>query len=178
MSIWYRHADRRFPFLHVAHDQPEGRWHGDGEGPVQYLADTPDGAWAELLRHWNITQLEDLGGIDRALWAVEVDESAEIVMRPRLHRLTLLGSLNSYAACRAAARRLRRRGATALLAPSAALVEGAAGGQRTTQDGLVEAARRDGRVLVLFGPRPRLRGWCCTLRGAPTERLLPLVRRL
>ncbi len=178
MSTWYRQADHRFPFLHLAHDQPAGRWHGDGEGPVQYLADTPDGAWAELLRHWNITLLEDLGGIDRALWAVEVDESAEVVMRPRLHRLTLLGSLNSYTACRAAARRLRKRGATALLAPSAALLEGAAGGQRTTQDGLVEAARRDGRVLVLFGPRPRLRGWCCALRGAPTERLLPLVRRL
>ena len=60
MSIWYRQADRRFPFLHVAPDQPSGRWHGDGEGPVQYLADTPDGAWAELLRHWNIRLAEDI----------------------------------------------------------------------------------------------------------------------
>jgi len=178
MSIWYRQADRRFPFLHVAPDQPSGRWHGDGEGPVQYLADTPDGAWAELLRHWNIRLAEDIGGIDRALWAVEVDEGAEVVMRPRLHRLTVLGSLSSYAACRAAARRLRTRGASGLLAPSAALLAGAAGGQRTTQDGLVEAGGRDGRVLVLFGPRPRLRGWCCALRGAPSERLLPLVRHL
>jgi hypothetical protein len=178
MSTWYRQADRRFPFLHAAPDQPAGRWHGDGEGPVQYLADTPDGAWAELLRHWNITLPEDLGGIDRALWAVEVEEGAEVLMRPRLHRLTMLGSLNSYAACRAAARRLRERGASGLLAPSAALLENAASGQRTTRDGLVEAGARDGRVLVLFGPRSRLRGWCCALRGAPTERLLPLVRHL
>jgi len=178
MPVWYRHADRRFPFLHVAPGQPAARWHGDGEGPVQYLADTPDGAWAELLRHWSITLPEDLDGIDRALWAVEVDESAEVVMRPRLHRLTLLGSLSSYPACRAAARRLRTRGATALLAPSAALLERGAGGQRTTEDGLVEASGRDGRALVLFGPRPRLRGWCCALHGAPAERLLPLVRHL
>jgi hypothetical protein len=31
--------------------QPPMRWHGPGEGPVQYLSDTPTGAWAELLRH-------------------------------------------------------------------------------------------------------------------------------
>ncbi len=40
--IAYRHADPRFPFLWESNAQPPGRWHGIGEGPVQYLADTPD----------------------------------------------------------------------------------------------------------------------------------------
>ena len=43
-------------------EQPAGRWHGEGEGPAQYLADTPDGAWAEFLRHEHITDPADLAG--------------------------------------------------------------------------------------------------------------------
>jgi hypothetical protein len=44
----FRHTDPRFPFLWESTDQPPARWHDRGEGPVQYLADTPDGAWAEF----------------------------------------------------------------------------------------------------------------------------------
>ena len=54
--IVYRHADARFPFLWESADQPPARWHGSGEGPVQYFADTPDGAWAEFVRHEGITE--------------------------------------------------------------------------------------------------------------------------
>ena len=46
-----RRADPRFPFLWESSAQPAGRWHGSGEGPCHYFADTPYGAWAELLRH-------------------------------------------------------------------------------------------------------------------------------
>ena len=70
--IAFRHCDRRWPFLWESAVQPQARWHGEGEGPVQYLADTPDGAWAEFLRHEEITDEADLAGVSRALWAVSV----------------------------------------------------------------------------------------------------------
>ena len=91
MAVWFRQADARFPFFHESREQPSGRWHGAGEGPAQYLADTPDGAWAEHIRHEDLVTREDLGSSLRLLWAVEVDEAAETIRRPRLHRLVLLG---------------------------------------------------------------------------------------
>ena len=58
--IVFRRASAPSPFLWETAEQPPGRWHGEGEGPAQYFADTPDGAWAEFLRHENITDPEDL----------------------------------------------------------------------------------------------------------------------
>jgi hypothetical protein len=49
--------------LWEAASQPAARWHADGEGPAQYLADTPVGAWAEFLRHEGITDEADLSGV-------------------------------------------------------------------------------------------------------------------
>ena len=46
--IGYRHCDPRYPFLWEDDAQPAARWHGPQEGPVNYLADTPDGAWASF----------------------------------------------------------------------------------------------------------------------------------
>lgn len=176
-EVWYRHTDNRFPFLWESDSQPAARWHGDGEGPAQYLADTADGAWAEFLRHEEITEANDLDGVERALWAVEIDQRAEDVMEPRLAGRTLTGSLDSYPTCRKEARHLRAAGASALAAPSAALVGGGARGQ-VVRGGLAEASDRDARVLVLFGTRPRARGWICTATGRPSPRLLELVRAL
>jgi len=175
---WFRTCDARWPFFWDASDQPSGRWHATGEGPVQYLADTPDGAWAEFLRHEEITEPADLAGIARAVWAVDVDLDVERTRRPSLDAATLRGGLGSYEACREEARRLHGRGATALNAPSAALLPGGARGQVVRDGALAEGRRRDGRVLALFGARPAFKGWRCALRGRPHERLLALVRRL
>jgi hypothetical protein len=163
------------PFLWEETDQPPARWHGEGEGPVRYLSDTPDGAWADFVRHEEIVEEGDLAGIDRALWAVEVTDEAERVARPRLFRQTLRGGTESYEQCRAEANRLRARGATAIEAPAAALVSGAARGQLVRSDDLVEASARDGRTLALFGMRPELRGWLCADGARPHARLLALV---
>ena len=173
--IWFRDVDRRYPFLWETSDQPPGRWHGEGDGPVQYFGSTPDGAWAEFLRHEEIADPEDLEGIERSLWAVEVGDASEQVAEPKLAAGTLTGGLDSYAACRIEASRLRTRGASALRAPSAALLPGAARGQRVA-GGLVEAPDRDGEVFVLFGARPNATGWLCAESGRPPARLLPLVR--
>jgi RES domain len=176
--IWFRTCDARWPFFWDAGHQRPGRWHGAGEGPVQYLADTPDGAWAEFLRHEEITDPDDLAGIERAVWAVDVAMDEEETRRAALDAAALRGGLASYAACQAEARRLRARGATALQATSAALLPGGARGQVVREGALVEGRRRDGRVLALFGSRPGVKGWRCALRGRPHERLLALVRRL
>jgi hypothetical protein len=142
---------------------------------VQYLSDTPDAAWAEFLRHEEITDEADLAGVERSLWAVEVLEEDEQVAQPRLFRRLMLGGTETYEECRQEARRLRRRGATALLAPAAGLKPGSGGGQRVRGLDLVEAPPRDGRTLALFGPRPQLRGWRCVEAGRPTARVLALV---
>jgi hypothetical protein len=172
----YRHADPRFPFLWESADQPPARWHGPGEGPVQYFADTPDGAWAEFLRHEGITEESELVNVRRVLWAIEwPDELPEV--KPSLDPAVLTGGLETYPACQREARRLRAKGATALLAPSAALVSGGARG-RKVNGGLQTAAPRDGKVLVAFGSRPGLVGWAAAFEARPPSDLLERVRHL
>src|SRR5262245_60720435 len=73
--IVFRQVDSRFPFLWEDAKQPSGRWHREGDGPAHYFADTPDGAWAEFLRHEEITDVQDLLTIRRQLWAVEVGDA-------------------------------------------------------------------------------------------------------
>ena len=68
--IAFRQVDRRYPFLWEDASQPAARWHADGEGPAHYFADTPDGAWAELLRHEEIIDQDDLRTIRRQMWAI------------------------------------------------------------------------------------------------------------
>lgn len=171
--IVFRHADPRFPFLWETTEQPPARWHGDSEGPTHYFADTPDGAWAEFLRHEEISIPEDVATIRRALWAIELPHvPAE---KPNLPVEKLTGGPETYSNCRAEAHRLRVRGAAGLIARSAALIPGGAHGWRV-DGGLQLAAPRDGTVIVLFGRRPDLIGWPATIEGRPSEDLLPRVR--
>ena len=72
--IAFRQVDARYPFLWEDASQPAGRWHGDGEGPAHYFADTPDGAWAEFLRHEDIDDPADVSTIRRQMWAVEIGD--------------------------------------------------------------------------------------------------------
>lgn len=174
--IGFRHADSRYPFLWEGSGQPPARWHGTGDdGPTHYFSDTPDGAWAEFLRHEEISDPEDLPTIRRALWAVELDDRK--LAEPDLPREDLTGGRASYAACRAEANRLRRQGVRGLVAPSAALLPGGARGWRVA-GGLRPGDARDGRVFVLFGPRPDLTGWRATIAGRPGDGLLNAVRHL
>ncbi|HEX2297456.1 MAG TPA: RES domain-containing protein [Pseudonocardiaceae bacterium] len=176
MTTVFRNADARFPPLWETDAQPAARWHGSGEGPAQYVADTPDGAWAEFLRHEEITEPEDLAGVARSLWAFEVDDG-ELAGALPLAGEGLLGGEETYPACQELARQARAAsGAATIRAPSAALLPGAARGERTEGGGLVPAADRDGVVYVLYGRRPDLRGWRVVEAGRPPVRLLSLVR--
>ena len=178
--IGFRHSDPRFGFLWLSAAQPEARWHAAGEGPANYFADTPTGAWAEFLRHEEITDAEDLAGVRRSLWAVELPE--EGYETPKLPGAVLHGGVASYPTCQTTARELRSAGARRLETSGAALLPGGASGSRVTTSGLenaapAAAAARDGRVWVLFGPVD-LRGWLAVDGGAPPASVLPVVRRL
>lgn len=174
--IVYRHCDPRFPFLWESVDQPPARWHGPGEGPVQYFADTPDGAWAEFLRHEGITQESEVVNMRRALWAVEVQDEIGFEI-PHLPRRFLTGGMDTHDPCQREARRLRSRGAMALRAPSAALMPGGARGW-SVDGGLRPGPEREGLILAVFGPRPDLVGWATTIAGYPRSDLLMRVRPL
>ena len=167
----FRHADRRFPPLWESTAQPAARWHADTHGPAHYFADTPDGAWAEFLRHEEIVDPEDLVGIDRAMWAMVLPDADYAT--PALARTDMVGSHGSYPACQAEAARLRVGGASSLRAPSAALEGGAAGWR--VEAGLQPGTPRDGTMYVLFGARPSVTGWRAA-EGRPSADLLPRVR--
>jgi len=170
--IAFRQVDARYPFLWEDSRQPAGRWHADGDGPAHYFADTPDGAWAEFLRHEEITDAADLETIRRQMWAVEIgDATAE---RAPLPNRVLTGGPESYERCQAEARRLRERGARRIVAPSAALVRGGAQGF-SVKDGVRRAGSRDGLVIVIFGAPDGLVGWIAADAGFPSADLLKRV---
>lgn len=171
--IVFRQADPRYPFLWTDGSQPAARWHAEGEGPAHYFADTPDGAWAELLRHEEITDPADAATVQRALWAIEIgDEPFKMVSLPAS---ALTGGRDSYRVCQDHARRLRARGAKRLVAPSAALVSGGAVGRAMSGGTERATTPRDGRVLILFGAPVAIVGWKAVDRGAPPADVLPRV---
>lgn len=176
--IVFRLCDSRFPFLWTAENgahQRAARWHSQGEGPVQYFADTPAGAWAELLRHEEITDPADLGGISARIWVVHLDDAVEARM-PELPLAAMQSDAGGYETCREEARRLRTQGAIRLLAPSAALRPGGAAGYQVGATGLRSGVRRDGKVIVHFGPLPEAEGWCTADGGRPPRECLEYVR--
>ena len=170
--IAFRQVDRRYPFLWEDRRQPAGRWHVEGDGPAHYFADTPDGAWAEFLRHEEITDPGDLETIRRQLWAIDVgDEPAAPVS---VSAALVRGGFETYSRCQDDAAALRARGHRRIIAPSAALVPGGARGL-TVREGVHAAAPRDGQVLVIFGPPDNLVGWVASEAGRPAADLLERV---
>jgi hypothetical protein len=172
--IVYRNCDPRFPFLWEIADQPASRWNAAGDGPVQYLADTPAGAWAEFVRQEEIIDPEDLGGIKRAIWAVDIgDEPLTPITLPAT--ISTGDPDSTYPECQVHADALRSSGATGLSAPSAALQPGQAAGYRV-EEGYQLGPARDGIVIVLFGRRPEAVGWAIVDDGHPSMDVLGIVR--
>ena len=170
--IAFRHADPRFPFLREDSSQSTGRWNAPGE-LTHYFCDTPDGAWAEFLRHEEIDDPQDIPTIRRALWAVEIGPPPKL--EPELPREVLTGSTKSWPACRQFVQRYRPE-ADGIAAPSAALHPGGAHGWRV-EGGVKSGPAHDGVVFALFGLRPDLVGWATTVAGRPSEELLASVRQ-
>jgi hypothetical protein len=122
-----------------------------------------------------ITEPSDLATVRRAIWAIEIGEADPHTVS--LPHATLTGGLDTYRACQAHARRLRARGAERLVAPSAALLPGAATGRKVVAGQEQSADTREGRVIVIFGDPAGLVGWKAVV-GAPPDELLRRVRTL
>ncbi len=154
--IAFRQCDARCPYLWEGAAQPEGRWHAAGEGPAHYFADTPDGAWADFLRHEEIRDPADLATIRRAIWAVDIGDAP--AARPDLPVQTMQGDRSTWPACQAAARELRAAGQHRLEAPLAALP--------------------DSRTLVLYGEPSELKltGWIAAVDASPPRAVMRRVR--
>ena len=170
--IAFRQVDARYPFLWEDAAQPAGRWHASGEGPAHYFADTPDGAWAEFLRHEEITDPDDLATIRRQMWAVEIGQPPAV--RVTLSADVLTGGPESYPRCQQEARRLRARGADRIVSTSAALTPGGARALRVDH-GVRTGDPRDGAVIVVFGPPAGLLGWVAAVDARPPADLLDRV---
>ena len=175
MRLGFRHCDPRFPFLWQVAAQPAARWHGDGEGPANYFADTPVGAWAEFLRHEAITDPADLAGVRRSLWAAELPTTGYAT--PALADDILFGDETSYPVCQTEARALRAAGAERIEVRGAAVLPGAASGWTANPVTARATIPRDGLVWVLFGPCDVI-AWIAVDGGAPPAAVLPLVRPL
>lgn len=173
--IAYRNAGPNRPFAWESAAQPPARWHGAGEGPATYVATSPDAAWAEFLRHEGITLEEDLEGIERWLWAIEIPDPVNYSLA-RLPDAVIDGGLASYPDCQAEARTMRAAGTTALMAPSSAVFESASGFR--SENGLVPGPTQREFTLVLYGARPDLVGWIAAGPGRPDVSLLRRVRPL
>jgi hypothetical protein len=155
--IVFRNIDSRYPFLWESSAQPPGRWHAAGTGPVHYFADTSDGAWAEFIRHAELTP-EELPNVQRTIWAVEVGDIGRKKVDQDLPYKTLTGGKRTYPRCQNLARHLRDAGIRCFSAPSAALIKGGARGWRV-QDGLQPGPPRDGRTIVFLQRVPNAIGW-------------------
>lgn len=175
--ILFRNCPPGRQFYWEVPNQPPARWHGDGEGPVQYLATSPDAAWAEFLRHEEITDPDDLAGVDRAMWAIDANVELRTLADPHLPSRVLLGNETSYPSCRAEALRLRATGALGLKAPSAAVDDGTGSGHRT-ENGLVPGPPTDELTVALFELRPDDIGWMACASGRPSVEQLRRVRPL
>ncbi|MDR3612242.1 MAG: hypothetical protein P4L53_01665 [Candidatus Obscuribacterales bacterium] len=141
-----------------------GRYNADSDGPAQYFADTPDGAWAEFVRHAEITDKEELLDVRRSLWAVEIAD--DIPTPSKLPLTTATGGRATYAACQHYARSLRNQGQTRIHERSAALIPGGARGQRVN-NGVKPGPSREGTIIVIFDYLPSNTGWCISTASPP-----------
>lgn len=171
--IAHRYSSYDTPFWARENTEP-GRWHARGDGPTQYLSQSTDGAWAELIRNEELTTEDEAAMVSVQMWAVAVNQ-AMIVDYSTFDRADAAGfdaeALvdEDYARSQQEGSRLRRLGYSGILAPSAALP--------------------DAINLTLFGPkmastwnRPPLLASSLPAtiitKGAPPPGLLARVRRI
>ncbi len=164
--IVFRNTNSRYPFLWETSLQPAARYNAENDGPAQYFADTADGAWAEFVRHAEITDPEELQDVRRALWCVDIPGESYETVELAYEKAT--GDKSTYSECQKYAKSLREKSILRLKAPSAAIIKDQAGGFRV-QDGLRRGVPRPGFIIVLFELLPNSPGWRVAVAGPPVE---------
>jgi RES domain-containing protein len=136
-TIAHRYSSYDTPFWARENTEP-GRWRMRGDGPTQYLSQSTDGAWAELIRNEELSTEDEVAMVSVQMWAVAVNQ-AMIVDYSTLERADAAGfdpgALvdEDHSRCQREGARLRALGYSGVRAPSAALP--------------------DAINLTLFGPR-------------------------
>jgi len=121
----FRYANYDTPFW-SRNNTTDGRWHLANECAVQYLAFSPDAAWAELARREDLRTEEELALIRMPMWAIHVNQ-ANIVDYRTFDKAEAAGFdpealiAEDYSMCQAEGRRLRDAGYDGVIAPNAAL---------------------------------------------------------
>lgn len=106
--------------------QSSGRWHRRGEGYAQYVALSPAGAWAELVRYFALRTPEAVVEQRRSLWQayVVLDDVADLSTFDDWTACGLdpeVAVADDHAECQKLAAWLQGEGYRGVLAPSAAL---------------------------------------------------------
>jgi RES domain-containing protein len=128
----FRQVSSRFPPLYHAAGEPtpsqeSGRWHVVGEGYAQYLALSPLGAWAELVRYYSIRSEDLAREQQRNLWLIYVVEEG-IADLSTFEKWDACGldprhAVADHHHCQKIGQALRDAGFRGVLSPSAALPE-------------------------------------------------------
>lgn len=123
--IAFRQTDYDVPFWARNNSYP-ARWNHAGDPPTQYWALHPDGAWAEFVRQEELTEEHEAQQIRRGLWVCRVPRGDLLDLRdPAVQEAEGVTTddltADDWGPCQALAERLRDRGCTGLLSPSAAL---------------------------------------------------------
>lgn len=172
-QIAHRYSSYDTPFWVRENTRP-GRWHRPGDGPTQYLSLSTDGAWAELIRNEELRSEDEVAMVSVSMWAVLADEAvvADYSTFERAERAGFDPALlvnEDYDACQAEGARLRAKGYSGVIAPSAAL------------PGALNLTLFGPRMMSTWGRPPLLASSVpatIITKGAPPPGLLPSVRHL
>ncbi len=121
----YRYSSYDTP-LWTRPNSAGGRWHSPGDGPTQYLALSTDGAWAELIRHEELTSEDEISLVHIQMWEIRIDQ--ELVVDYSTFLKAEAAGFDpealvddDYTHCRREGARLRAEGYHGILTPNAAL---------------------------------------------------------
>lgn len=124
-EVAFRYADYDTP-LWVRPNTEHGRWHLARTEPTQYLCSSPDGCWADLIRHENLRTEMDVALVRMPLWVVKINEE-RIADYSTFEKAEAAGFPpdalvdEDWGRCQAEGERLRRRGFRGVQCPAAAL---------------------------------------------------------
>jgi hypothetical protein len=124
-NVAFRYSNYDTPFWAGPNTDP-GRWHTAGSVATQYLSLTPDGAWAELIRHEDLKTEAAVAEVRTQIWVVRINQ-ARIADYSTFTKAEQAGFppdalvSDDYTVCQAEGARLRAAGYAGVIAPSASL---------------------------------------------------------
>jgi hypothetical protein len=138
-DVAFRYSDYDTP-LWVRPNTEDGRWHVARTEPTQYLCLSPDGCWADLIRHETLQTEIDVALIRIPLWVLKINEE-RIADYSTFEKAEAAGFPphalidEDWERCQVEAERLKGLGFRGVLSPAAALAGETAmtlfGGRRT-----------------------------------------------